>query len=139
VWVVKPSLLGGAALARLRAADADVVFSSALETAVGARAALRVAFAWDAQKGAGVRSQESGGAQRPTSNVEHSTFKAQTPGNAKPATQNQKPEAGVPRALGFGVWPLFADARFDGPHLAPFLRVTDVERINVEAVWNALS
>jgi len=70
-----------------------VVFSSALETAVGARAALRLAFQW--------------------------------PGEA--------------RALGFGVWPLFADARFDGPALAPFLRVEDVERINVEATWNALN
>ncbi|HWZ95212.1 MAG TPA: o-succinylbenzoate synthase [Opitutaceae bacterium] len=95
VFVVKPSLLGDAAgaLTRLAAAKAKVVFSSALETAVGARAALRLAFQW--------------------------------PGEA--------------RALGFGVWPLFADARFDGPALAPFLRVEDVERINVEEVWNALS
>ncbi len=94
VWVIKPSLLVGAeTLAQLRAAKADVVFSSALETAVGARAALRVAFAWD---------------------------------------KNQ-------RALGFGVWPLFQDGRFDGPALAPFLWHRDVERINVEAAWNALS
>jgi O-succinylbenzoate synthase len=94
VWVIKPSLTGGAVtMARLRRADADVVFSSALETAVGARAALRVAFAWG-------------------------------------KTQ---------RALGFGVWPLFQDARFDGPHRAPFLWARDVERINVEAAWNALS
>ncbi|HXA14380.1 MAG TPA: o-succinylbenzoate synthase, partial [Opitutaceae bacterium] len=78
VFVVKPSLLGDAAgtLARLAAAKSKVVFSSALETAVGARAALRQAFQW--------------------------------PGEA--------------RALGFGVWPLFADAQFDGPALAPFLR-----------------
>jgi O-succinylbenzoate synthase len=95
VFIVKPSLLGDAmgALARLAAAKAKVVFSSALETTVGAQAALRLAFQW--------------------------------PGEA--------------RALGFGVWPLFADARFDGPALAPFLRVEDVERINVEATWNALS
>jgi O-succinylbenzoate synthase len=95
VFVVKPSLLGDAtgALARLAAAKATVVFSSALETAVGARAALRLAFQW--------------------------------PGEA--------------RALGFGVWPLFADTRFDGPALAPFLRAEDMERINVEAAWNALS
>jgi O-succinylbenzoate synthase len=95
VYVVKPSLLGDAAgaLARLAAAKASVVFSSALETAVGARAALRLAFQW--------------------------------PGEA--------------RALGFGVWPLFVDARFDGPALAPFLRAGDVERIDVEAVWNALN
>ena len=95
VFVVKPSLLGDSAgaLARLAAAKAKVVFSSALETAVGARAALRLAFQW--------------------------------PGEA--------------RALGFGVWPLFADARFDGPALAPFLWSEDVERINVEAAWNALN
>ncbi len=95
VFVVKPSLLGDAAgaLARLAAAKATVVFSSALETAVGARAALRLAFQW--------------------------------PGEA--------------RALGFGVWPLFADARFDGPALAPFLRAEEVERIDVEAAWNALN
>jgi O-succinylbenzoate synthase len=95
VFVVKPALLGDAAgvLARLAAAKAKVVFSSALETAVGARAALRLAFQW--------------------------------PGEA--------------RALGFGVWPLFTDARFDGPPLAPFLRTDDVEQINVEAAWNALN
>ncbi|HSY54419.1 MAG TPA: o-succinylbenzoate synthase [Opitutaceae bacterium] len=95
VFVVKPSLLGDAegALARLAAAKSKVVFSSALETAVGARAALRLAFQW--------------------------------PGEA--------------RALGFGVWPLFADAQFNGPALAPFLRAEDVERINVEAAWNALN
>jgi len=95
VFIVKPSLLGDAAgaLARLAAVKAKVVFSSALETAVGARAALRLAFQW--------------------------------PGEA--------------RALGFGVWPLFTDARFDGPALAPFLRAEDVEGINVEAAWNALN
>ncbi len=129
VWVVKPSLLGGAALARLYAADAEVVFSSALETAVGARAALRVAFAWDAKKEKGVRSQETGGGQRPTSNVEPSTAK----GRAEVVAHKPR------RALGFGVWPLFADARFDGPYLAPFLSGAEVERINVEAAWNALS
>jgi O-succinylbenzoate synthase len=80
-------------LAQLEKAKANVVFSSALETAVGARAALRWAMAW----------------------------------------------RGEPRALGFGVWPLFTDARFDGPYIAPFLRVEDVERINTEAVWTALS
>jgi O-succinylbenzoate synthase len=95
VWVVKPSLFGDVAgvLAQLEKAKANVVFSSALETAVGARAALRWAMAW----------------------------------------------RGEPRALGFGVWPLFTDARFDGPYIAPFLRVEDVERINTEAVWTALS
>jgi O-succinylbenzoate synthase len=96
IFVLKPSLLGDAAepLARLGKAAGDrVVFSSALETAVGARAALRAAFAW--------------------------------PGKA--------------RALGFGVWPLFADGRLDGPASAPFIRVADVDRIDAEAVWNALT
>lgn len=95
VFVVKPSLLGEVerAMARLAQAQAAVVFSSALETAVGAKTALRVAFQW--------------------------------PGEA--------------RALGFGVWPLFADARFDGPFAAPFVRWEDVERLDAEAAWNALS
>jgi O-succinylbenzoate synthase len=70
-----------------------VVFSSALETGIGARAALRLAFAW--------------------------------PGKAL--------------SLGFGVWPLFSDPRFDGPAAAPFLRVDDVNRINPEALWSAAS
>ncbi len=95
VFVVKPSLLGdvGQAVERLAKAKAAVVFSSALETAVGAKAALRVAFAW----------------------------------------------RGEPRALGFGVWPLFVDARCDGPMAVPFVRREDVERLNAEAVWNAVS
>ncbi len=103
IYVIKPSLIGdvGAAMARLQRAKADVVFSSALETAVGARAALRLAFAWNAEAGA------AGGPPR--------------------------------RALGFGVWPLFADARCDGPFAAPFWRSEDVERLNPEAVWTALS
>jgi O-succinylbenzoate synthase len=95
IFVVKPSLFGdvAGAVAQLERAKAKVVFSSALETAVGAKAALRVAFAWK----------------------------------------------GEPRALGFGVWPLFVDARCDGPWVAPFVRWEDVERLNAEAVWNALS
>jgi O-succinylbenzoate synthase len=95
VFVVKPALLGdgAAALARLEKAKAPVVFSSALETAVGAKAALRLAFAF----------------------------------------------SGEPKALGFGVWPLFQDRRYDGPYLAPFIRAQDVLSINEEAVWNALS
>ncbi|MFM8617283.1 MAG: o-succinylbenzoate synthase [Opitutaceae bacterium] len=95
VFVVKLGLLGDAAssLAELRKRNVPVVFSSALETAVGARAALRAAFRW----------------------------------------------GGEPRALGFGVWPLFADARFDGPRSAPFVRREDVEAIDAEAVWNALN
>ncbi len=95
VYVVKPGLIGDVrgALARLEKAQAKVVFSSALETGMGARAALRHAFAWKGER----------------------------------------------RAVGFGVWPLFADARFDGPAAAPFVRREDVERIDVEALWNALS
>jgi o-succinylbenzoate synthase len=95
VFVIKPSLLGdvAGALAQLEKARANVVFSSALETAVGTRAALRAAFAW----------------------------------------------SGEPRALGFGVWPLFVDARFDGPAATPFLRMADVEALNPEVVWNALT
>jgi O-succinylbenzoate synthase len=94
VFVVKTSLLAdpAAALAKLEGARAAVVFSSALETAVGARAALRRAFGWPGEK----------------------------------------------RALGFGVWPLFDDARFDGPAAAPFVRAEDVERLDPEAIWNAL-
>ncbi|MFH1498851.1 MAG: enolase C-terminal domain-like protein [Verrucomicrobiota bacterium] len=95
LFVVKPCLLAdpAAALARLEKAGADVVFSSALETAVGARAALRFAFAWK----------------------------------------------GAPRALGFGVWPLFTNAAANGPAAAPFIRVADVERMDPAAVWAALA
>ena len=60
-------------LGRLAKAHARVVFSSALETGIGAQAALRLAFAW--------------------------------PGKAM--------------SLGFGVWPLFSDSRFDGPCRSP--------------------
>ena len=96
VFVVKPALLGDPTpvMARLAAAKADVVFSSALETAVGARGALQTAFSWPVEK---------------------------------------------PRALGFGVWPLFKDERLNGPFNAPFFRAEDVARLNPEAVWTALS
>ncbi len=102
VWVLKPALLGEPepVLTRLAKAGADVVFGSALETAVGARAALRLAFAW----------AEAGGG-----------------------------DAASRRALGFGVWPLFHDARADAPITGAFVRREDVERINPEALWNALS
>jgi O-succinylbenzoate synthase len=95
VFVIKPALLGDVAgtLAHLEKAKAAVVFSSALETRMGTRAALRAAFNW--------------------------------PGESK--------------ALGFGVWPLFADSRFDGPYGGPFLHAEDVERINPEAIWTALT
>lgn len=95
IFVVKPSLLAdpAAVLERLAAARATVVFSSALETAVGAGTALRVAFSWPGER----------------------------------------------RALGFGVWPLFADRRCDGPAAAPFIRAGDAARLDREAVWTALA
>lgn len=53
VWVIKPALIGEPepVLAKLARAKADVVFGSALETAVGARSALRLAFAWAEARG----------------------------------------------------------------------------------------
>jgi O-succinylbenzoate synthase len=95
VYVVKPSLLADPrpALQRLAGLKADVVFSSALETSLGARAALRLAFKWPGRR----------------------------------------------LALGFGVWPLFADARFDGPYTTPFLSAADVNRLEPETVWSALT
>jgi O-succinylbenzoate synthase len=96
IFVIKPALLGdvSSAVAKLEKAKAAVVFSSALETPVGMRAALRAAFDWK----------------------------------------------GESRALGFGVWPLFADARFNAAGSpAPCVRAEEVERINSEAIWNALS
>lgn len=94
-FVVKPSLLRdpSGVVSRLARAGSRVVFSSALETGLGAQSSLRHAFAW--------------------------------PG---PVT-----------ALGFGVWPLFESSQFDGPFTAPFIRIEDVESLNPEALWNALS
>jgi O-succinylbenzoate synthase len=94
-FIIKPSLMGDvrSAMGKLAIARSRVVFSSALETGIGAQAALRMAFAW--------------------------------PGAAS--------------ALGFGVWPLFADPAFDGPAAAPFIRIEDVNRMDPEAVWNAAS
>lgn len=46
---------------------------------------------------------------------------------------------GETRALGFGVWPLFADASFDGPASAPFIRREDLTHLNPESVWTALN
>jgi O-succinylbenzoate synthase len=96
VFVVKPSLAGpaGELRALLESARADVVFSSALETAAGARAVLRLALAHRGAK---------------------------------------------PRAAGFGVWPLFADARFDGPRARPLLTAEDAEALQPENLWNALN
>jgi o-succinylbenzoate synthase len=112
VFVVKPALFADvtAALARLEQANASVVFSSALETALGAKAALRSAFAWKGEL------DSSGHKNEASSSVPRRR-----------------------RALGFGVWPLFADARFDVPFTGAFVRYEDVERINSESVWNALS
>lgn len=62
VFVIKPLLLAqpSAALAGLAKAQARVVFSSALETAVGAREALRLAFAWPGEPdGRGGRRQRA--------------------------------------------------------------------------------
>jgi len=95
VLVVKPSLLAAPVrrLEELAAAKANVVFSSALETRVGARLALQAAFAW----------------------------------------------RGLQRPLGFGVWPLFADSRLDGPRAAPFVRAEDLESLSPEDAWSAVS
>ncbi len=95
VFVIKPALLGDVdgVLGSLAGAGARVVFSSALETGIGARASLRSAFSWP----------------------------------------------GSPLALGFGVWPLFSDSRFDGPRAGPFLRAEDAERVDPQSLWNAVS
>ncbi len=93
VWVVKLSVLGAAdeVLAKLAKAQADVMFSSALETGLGAAATLQAAFHW-------------------TGNV---------------------------RALGYGVWPLFQDGRFNGPARAPFIRAGDL-RFDPTELWETL-
>ncbi|HEY9155038.1 MAG TPA: o-succinylbenzoate synthase [Opitutaceae bacterium] len=93
-FVIKPALLGNVevTLTRIQKATTNFVFSSALETAVGAKRTLQIA-------------------------LDHG-------------------EAG--RAIGFGVWPLFADPRLNGPTLAPFLRREDVERLDVNAAWKVL-
>ena len=104
VWVIKPALLGEPEpiLEKLTRAGADLVFGSALETAVGAASGLRLAFAWaDARASAGVTAK--------------------------------------PRALGYGVWPLFAETRADAPWIGPFVRRDDLARVNPEALWTALA
>lgn len=134
VFVVKPALFGDlpGALEKLARAQADVVFSSALETAVGARAALRTAFAWAER----VRAK-SGSAGMPESRNSGSPALR---GSERPALRPSDTPASAPkpRALGFGVWPLFADARCDGPAVAPFIRWEDVARIDAARVWTAL-
>lgn len=96
VLVVKPALAGAPAsvLELLEKHQADVVFSSAFETAVGRQAALRMALQFKGRQ---------------------------------------------PRALGFGVTPLFTDGRFDGLPAVPFMSVDDINRMNPETVWNALN
>ncbi len=153
VFVVKPALVADvpAALTRLRQAKADVVFSSALETAVGARTALQTAFAWNAMPPTAVpakpgtenRKPESGnrrpetGDRRPETGIQTSDTSVSKPaGDPPPAAV---PAPALPRALGFGVWPLFQDRRFDGPVAMPYVRADDVAAIDAEAVWTALS
>ncbi len=116
VWVVKPVLLGepGPVLEKLARAKAEVVFGSALETCVGARAGLWLAFAWAER-----RDRERADAERR--------------GAATP------PYIAERRALGYGVWPLFQDGAANAPWSGPFVRREEVERINPEALWNALS
>jgi O-succinylbenzoate synthase len=95
VYVVKPTLLSDPrrTIEGLAKARAAVVFSSALETAVGFKRGLRWAFAW----------------------------------------------RGEARAVGFGVGTLFSGPAGDVPPLAPFWRWAEVERMNPEATWSALS
>jgi O-succinylbenzoate synthase len=95
VYVVKPLLLADARgrCRFLEKANARVVFSSALETGIGAQHVLALAFAWKGER----------------------------------------------RALGMGVWPLFADSRFDGPSLSPFIRLDEMKAYNPELTWNVLS
>ena len=94
VWVVKPALMGDPVPLRalIERHQLDVVISTALETAVGARGAYALAFALSAKK----------------------------------------------RALGMGVWPLFPGQWANGPLAMPFVRWSDVENLNPEAVWNGV-
>ncbi len=129
LFVLKPALLGDVAgvLARLQAAGCDaqsgrVVFSSALETAVGARAALGWALRWEEE----IPSERS---EKPDNSKSQISKDGVVDGGKKLAK----------RAAGFGVWPLFEDARFDGPAAAPFVRAKDIRIPDEEAAWNALS
>jgi O-succinylbenzoate synthase len=127
IFVVKPSLLGdlSAALQQLEKAMARVVFSSALETAIGAKRALEAAFAWQGELDTTAVARDDA--------VKLTDAAVAEPGARAPAAARHM------RALGFGVWPLFLDPRFNGPAAAPFLRFEDVAAINAEAIWNALS
>jgi o-succinylbenzoate synthase len=140
VYVVKPSLFANvsSALARLEKAKASVVFSSALETALGAKAALKVAFAWKGEPDfKALKKAEEAAKSAPAMTRDSRAATPEARGVASPLSE--RAEFRRSRALGFGVWPLFADARFDGPYVAPYLRFEDVERIDCESLWNALS
>ena len=95
VWVIKPALMGDPEVLRatIEQHKLDVVISTALETAVGARSAYALAFALSSKK----------------------------------------------RALGMGVWPLFPGSWANGPMAMPFVRWSDVETLNAEAVWNGVN
>ena len=147
VFVVKPMLLsaGQATLGKLAAAKAPVVFSSALETGVGARSALRLAFRW-AEMMTGTRLEPLGSREgAKAANGGDGAAASRSPGpvetsRSQPAVKAVKERGpAAVKALGFGVWPLFADRRFDGPAAAPFVYRDDVERIDPEAIWTALS
>ncbi|MES1167395.1 MAG: o-succinylbenzoate synthase [Pseudomonadota bacterium] len=143
VYVVKPLLLGDikGTIETLASAKAKVVFSSVLETGVGAKHALRAVFAWSGEVAgpeiAKMETRPSGRADGDPSSPRLRRADREVAAPTIPA----KPTGPAPvhTALGFGVWPLFADERFDGPIAAPFLYREDVERINPEAIWNALS
>jgi len=80
----EPALLGDVpgAIARLAKARADVVFSSAFETALGTQAALWTAFGWASSTGSAVAMQVDRGGPRP-------------PGAARPASDAiRRPEVG---------------------------------------------
>lgn len=139
VFVVKPLLLAEseATLAKLAAAKAKVVFSSALETGIGARTALRMAFQWAEMTAEKAESREGAKGQpgAAASGSPDATGRSH-PQNSRGQEDRQR-QAKV-RALGFGVWPLFLDRRFDGPAAAPFVYRDDVERIDPEVIWTAL-
>jgi O-succinylbenzoate synthase len=137
LFVLKPSLIGDVAgtLERLRAAGCDaqsgrVVFSSALETAVGARAALGWALRWTEKNFRFSIFDSRLGAAAPDSQMERQPHQS--------GIESRESKIGIRRAAGFGVWPLFEDARFNGPEAAPFVHARDVRRLDGEAAWNAL-
>jgi O-succinylbenzoate synthase len=143
VYVVKPLLLGDTkgTIERLASAKAKVVFSSALETGVGANHALRAAFAWAGEVTGSSQEDKAKMETRPPGRADSdpSSPRLRRADREVAAPTIPAKPAAIHTALGFGVWPLFADGRFDGPAAAPFLYREDVERINPEAVWNALS